>query len=107
MFYVECSNYARLIFATLDQNSDGTVNFEDFLVGLSILLRGTIDEKLRWIFSLYDINKDGKVTRDELQLVITSIYELLGKFTKPPIDDNEPLQHAEIVFKVIFKIRKF
>lgn len=51
---------------------------------------------------MYDINKDGKVTRDELQLVITSIYELLGKFTKPPIDDNEPIQHAEIVFKVSF-----
>ncbi|RNA21513.1 Kv channel-interacting 2 isoform X7 [Brachionus plicatilis] len=95
----ECSNYARLIFATLDQNSDGTANFEDFLVGLSILSRGTIDEKLRWIFSLYDINKDGKVTKEELLLVITSIYELMGKFTKPQFDENAPRQHVEVVFK--------
>lgn len=70
-------------------------------MGLSILSRGTIDEKLRWIFNLYDINRDGKVTKDELLLIITSVYELMGKCTNPLIDDNTPKQHLEFVFKVI------
>lgn len=72
-------------------------------MGLSILSRGTIDEKLRWIFNLYDINKDGKVTKDELLMVITSIYELMGKFTSPQIDESTPKQHVEVVFKVNLK----
>lgn len=70
-------------------------------MGLSILSRGTMDEKLRWIFNLYDLNRDGKVTKDELLLVVTSIYELMGKYTNPAIDDLTPKQHVEHVFKVI------
>ena len=71
-------------------------------MGLSILSRGTMDEKLRWIFNLYDLNRDGKVTKDELLLVVTSIYELMGKCTNPTIDENSPKQHVEVVFKVLF-----
>ena len=73
---------------------------KDFLIGLSVLSRGTMDEKLRWIFGLYDINRDGKVTKDELHLVITSVYELMGKYTTPAIDESAPRAHAENVFKV-------
>ena len=63
-------------------------------MGLSILSRGSMDEKLRWIFNLYDLNRDGKVTKDELLLVVTSIYDLMGKYTNPPIDETTPKQHA-------------
>lgn len=61
-----------------------------------------MDEKLRWIFNLYDLNRDGKVTKDELILVVTSIYDLMGKYTNPAIDEATPRQHAETVFKVIY-----
>ena len=27
---------------------------QDFVVGLSVLVRGSLEEKLRWTFSLYD-----------------------------------------------------
>lgn len=37
---------------------------QDFVVGLSILLRGTVHEKLKWAFNLYDINKDGYITKE-------------------------------------------
>ena len=63
--------------------------------------RGTIDEKLRWIFNLYDINRDGRIDKEELLLVVTSIYELMGKFTNPLIDENSPKNHVEFVLKVI------
>lgn len=68
-------------------------------MGLSILSRGTMDEKLRWIFGLYDLNRDGKITQDELLLVVTSMYDLMGKNTNPPISDETSKQHAEFVFK--------
>lgn len=43
-------------------------------MGLSILLRGTIQEKLNWAFNLYDINKDGYITKE----VSTGWSEHLG-----------------------------
>lgn len=40
------------------------IAFQDFIKGLSILLRGTVQEKLNWAFNLYDINKDGYITKE-------------------------------------------
>lgn len=37
---------------------------QDFVLGLSVLLRGTVQQKLRWAFNLYDINKDGCITKE-------------------------------------------
>lgn len=34
------------------------------MTALSILLRGTVHEKLRWTFNLYDINKDGYINKE-------------------------------------------
>jgi Ca2+-binding EF-hand superfamily protein len=67
---------------------------------LSVLLRGSIDEKLRWIFNLYDINRDGKVTIDEFKLIVTSVYDLMGRYTDPLIDDSTCKTHAEAIFNV-------
>jgi Ca2+-binding EF-hand superfamily protein len=38
--------------------------FQDYILTLSVLCRGTIDEKLRWIFRFYDINGEGRLTRE-------------------------------------------
>lgn len=45
-------------------NSKLVFLLQDFVMGLSILLRGTIQEKLNWAFNLYDINKDGYITKE-------------------------------------------
>lgn len=47
---------------------------QDFVMALSILLRGTVHEKLRWTFNLYDINKDGYINK-EVRLFPTSVVD--------------------------------
>ncbi len=37
---------------------------QEFVMGLSTLLRGTVREKLEWTFHLYDINKDGFINKE-------------------------------------------
>lgn len=54
---------------------------QNFIQGLSILSRGTLEEKLLWTFSLYDINGDGRITKEEMTDIVTAIYELMGKVT--------------------------
>lgn len=55
------------------------VMLQDLLVTLSTLLRGSIYEKLRWTFKLYDINGDGCITRAELAEIVVAIHELMGR----------------------------
>lgn len=52
---------------------------QDMLMTLSTLLRGSIYEKLRWTFKLYDLNGDGCITRSELGQIVLAIHELMGK----------------------------
>ena len=58
------------------------------MVGLSLLARGSLAEKLQWVFNLYDVNRDGQITKDEMLDIISSIYDMMGRFAEPCIDDN-------------------
>ena len=69
-------------------------------MGLSLLLRGTLLEKLEWTFNLYDINGDGIITADEMYMIVSSVYDIIGNFTEPRIDENSIRDHVDTVFKV-------
>ncbi|RMB93021.1 hypothetical protein DUI87_30527 [Hirundo rustica rustica] len=62
----DASTYAHYLFNAFDTTQNGSVKFEDFVMALSILLRGTVHEKLRWTFNLYDINKDGYINKEKM-----------------------------------------
>ena len=55
------------------------------LVSLSTLLRGTTYEKLRWTFTLYDLNKDGYITKQEVTNVVLAVHELMGIHGSPQV----------------------
>lgn len=60
----DATTYAHFLFNAFDMDRNGSIRFEDFVIGLSVLLRGSVTEKLNWAFNLYDINKDGYVTKE-------------------------------------------
>lgn len=60
-------------------NCNGAISFRDHIVTLSTLLRGSVYERLKWTFKLYDLNGDGCISRGELAEVVTAVHELMGK----------------------------
>uniref|UniRef100_A0A3P9A8Y1 Kv channel-interacting protein 4 n=1 Tax=Esox lucius TaxID=8010 RepID=A0A3P9A8Y1_ESOLU len=99
----DASKYAHFLFNAFDTNKDGSVSFEDFVMGLSILLRGSVQEKLNWAFNLYDINKDGYITKEEMLDIMKAIYDMMGKCTYPLVKDDTPRQHVELFFQKMDK----
>ncbi|XP_071655494.1 calsenilin-like isoform X3 [Patagioenas fasciata] len=95
----DASAYAHFLFDAFDADRDGALCFQDFAVGLSVLLRGTVRQRLEWAFNLYDLNKDGCVTKEEMLQVIKSIYAMLGRSTRPPLRDSAPAEHLELFFQ--------
>ncbi|XP_056147525.1 Kv channel-interacting protein 2 isoform X2 [Lampris incognitus] len=79
----DSSMYAHFLFEAFDTNKNGSVSFEDFVFGLSVILRGTINDRLNWAFNLYDLNKDGCITKEEMLDIMKSIYDMMGKYTYP------------------------
>lgn len=59
-----------------------------------------MQEKLQWVFGLYDLNGDGLITKTEMIDVVTSIYEMLGRSTQPAVDETSAKEHVEKIFHV-------
>ncbi|KAK9376643.1 uncharacterized protein V1513DRAFT_439284 [Lipomyces chichibuensis] len=61
---------SRLI-AIFDEDGGGDVDFQEFLTGLSAFSsKGGSDEKLRFAFNVYDMDKDGYISNGELFIVM-------------------------------------
>ena len=73
---------------------------QEFLSSLSLVARGSLHDKIAWIFSLYDINHDGIITRHEMTEVVSAIYELLGHAIEPVLDAGSVERHVNAVFDV-------
>lgn len=49
---------------------EGALKFEAWVRGLSVLLRGTEEERRNHCFAVYDLNADGFITRDEMFVLL-------------------------------------
>uniref|UniRef100_A0A8C4HGK8 EF-hand domain-containing protein n=1 Tax=Dicentrarchus labrax TaxID=13489 RepID=A0A8C4HGK8_DICLA len=99
------STYAHFLFNAFDSAHTGSIKFEDFVTALSILLRGSVTEKLQWTFNLYDINRDGYINKEEMTDIVRAIYDMMGKYTYPVLKNDAPKQHVEAFFQKMDKNR--
>ncbi|KAH8399209.1 hypothetical protein KR215_004857 [Drosophila sulfurigaster] len=117
------SLYAHYVFKAFDVNCNGAISFrvimlivieynnetiiaillnsysQDLLVTLSTLLRGSVYERLRWTFKLYDLNGDGRISRGELSEIVLAIHELMGRRPHQPEDDRKARDQVDRVFR--------
>lgn len=72
------TNFIKILFKTINISNTGEIDFSELLIAFSILTKGSIHEKLRWIFRLYDLDCDGVISKDEMKIVINSFYEMVN-----------------------------
>lgn len=54
------------IFRAFDKGSKGYLRAEDFICGMSTLVIGELDDKMKYTFQVYDLNADGYISREEM-----------------------------------------
>uniref|UniRef100_A0A452U695 Guanylyl cyclase-activating protein 1 n=1 Tax=Ursus maritimus TaxID=29073 RepID=A0A452U695_URSMA len=58
------SQYVEQMFETFDFNKDGYIDFMEYVAALSLVLKGKVEQKLRWYFKLYDVDATRAGFRD-------------------------------------------
>lgn len=48
---------------------DGYIDFVEYIAAISLLLKGEINQKLKWYFKLFDQDGNGKIDKDELETI--------------------------------------
>ncbi|PAA58983.1 hypothetical protein BOX15_Mlig010605g1 [Macrostomum lignano] len=89
--------FARIVFNWLDVDRRGELPFHRYVAWLSQLARGDLQERLGWIFRLYDVGQDGDLTSEEVRQFLLSVYELQGVGCSRRA--KAPQEHAAEVFR--------
>lgn len=56
---------------------DGVIDFLEFVAAVHLILRGKLEDKLKWSFKVYDRDGNGCLDRQEVQHII----KVSGHFT--------------------------
>jgi len=90
------------LFMVLDFKNDRYIDYEEFLCGLAVACRGSMEQKVRLFQEIFDLDGDGVVGHDELRAVLVSVFthgfsvagiEIEGK-AETPLDLAEQLCSA-------------
>ncbi|XP_006860520.1 PREDICTED: guanylyl cyclase-activating protein 1 [Chrysochloris asiatica] len=91
------SKYVEQMFETFDFNKDGYIDFMEYVAALSLVLKGKVEQKLRWYFKLYDADGNGCIDRDELLTIIRAI-RAINPYSDSPMSAEE---FTDLVFSKI------
>ena len=99
----DASRFANHLFRKYDKSGDKSIDFGEFIYGLSITCHGRVEDKLRWAFNKYDNDNSGTVTKDALREIIRSIYEMMGdkdheEHEKSLDDEDTPEKLTDCLF---------
>uniref|UniRef100_A0A8C8RIA1 Lysophosphatidylcholine acyltransferase 2 n=1 Tax=Pelusios castaneus TaxID=367368 RepID=A0A8C8RIA1_9SAUR len=67
------SNALKELFLLFDRNGDGTIDFREYVIGLSVLCNpANTEETIQMAFKLFDSDEDGSITEEQFSCILRS-----------------------------------
>lgn len=80
MFGIRSPQLVDMLFHAFDLNDDGLITFYEFARGMSIMTRGSSQERLQFAFDMYDVRREGVLRIDAVLPLLKGLEEVYGPF---------------------------
>ena len=87
---MEKDKLSEHISRALDPAKRGCINFKEYSLALHAFTAGTMDERIKRVFRIFDINGNKVIDMEELTKIIQSVYSELGH-----ADESSPMTAEE------------
>ena len=83
MFYKEyfpneaAETFAANVFRTIDKRNNNYVEFAEFVKAAEVILKGSVEEKQRWVYAMYDVDNTDAVTRYDMYVIHSAAFKML------------------------------
>jgi Ca2+-binding EF-hand superfamily protein len=67
------------LFRSMDCDRNGYVDFPEYMISMSVMSDGTLEEKLNLAFAMYDKDANQHLEPEELKSAVEAVYEMLNK----------------------------
>ncbi|XP_058041568.1 guanylyl cyclase-activating protein 3 [Ahaetulla prasina] len=91
----QANNYVEKVFNIFDTNKDGFIDYLELLAAINLVIRGKIDQKLKWYFKLYDIDGSGTIDKKEVISMLMAVQT---------ISNNKEMSPEELTNLIFQKI---
>ena len=72
------ANIAESIFDVFDEDGNGVMDFEKFLLATFRKRTSSPQAKLSWIFNVFDIDENGALDKEEVVKIIVGLFHMGG-----------------------------
>jgi Ca2+-binding EF-hand superfamily protein len=80
-----------LIFSSFDKDNNGSLDFCEFIIATHCTANSSPEDKLHWVFQMYDKDGSGSITIGEMIQVFATLYENEGVDQKMAVDRAEQI----------------
>ncbi|KAM4036443.1 dual oxidase 1-like [Anomaloglossus baeobatrachus] len=70
------AHFVEAMFSVADKDDNGYLSFQEFCHILCMLLKGSVESKLQFMFSMHDVNETGVLTKEELIQMLRSFNQI-------------------------------